>query len=50
VGAAGIETAMRAAFEEAEVDAAEVEHLEPAMTTEAKDDTSSPPPSPRTQS
>jgi hypothetical protein len=37
VGAAGIETAMRAAFAEAEVDAAEVKRLEPAMTTDAKD-------------
>lgn len=35
--AAGIETAMRAAFEEAEVDATEVERLEPAMTNDEKD-------------
>lgn len=35
--AARIETAMRAAFEEAEVDAAEIERLEPAMTNDPKD-------------
>jgi predicted nucleic acid-binding protein len=35
--AARIETAMRAAFEEAEVDAAEIERLEPAMTNDEKD-------------
>jgi len=32
-----IEAAMRAAFEEAEVDAAEIERLEPAMTNDEKD-------------
>jgi hypothetical protein len=35
--AARIETAMRAAFEEAEVDAAEIERLEPAMANDRKD-------------
>jgi predicted nucleic acid-binding protein len=35
--AARIEAAMREAFEEAEVDAAEIERLEPAMTNDAKD-------------
>jgi predicted nucleic acid-binding protein len=35
--AARIEVAMREAFEEAEVDAAEIERLEPAMTNDAKD-------------
>jgi predicted nucleic acid-binding protein len=35
--AARIEQAMRAAFEEAEVDAAEIERLEPAMTNDEKD-------------
>jgi hypothetical protein len=35
--AASINQAMRFAFEEAEVDAGEVERLEPAMTNEAKD-------------
>jgi predicted nucleic acid-binding protein len=35
--AARIEAAMRAAFEEAEVDAAEIERLEPAMTNDPKD-------------
>jgi predicted nucleic acid-binding protein len=35
--AARIERAMRAAFEEAEVDAAEIERLEPAMTNHRKD-------------
>lgn len=34
--AARIEQAMRAAFEEAEVDAAEIERLEPAMTNDPK--------------
>jgi len=37
VQAARIEQAMRTAFEEAEVDAAEIERLEPAMTNEPKD-------------
>ncbi len=32
-----IEQAMRATFEEAEVDAAEIERLEPAMTNDEKD-------------
>jgi predicted nucleic acid-binding protein len=35
--AASINQAMRFAFEEAEVDAGEIERLEPAMTNEAKD-------------
>jgi predicted nucleic acid-binding protein len=35
--AAGIEQAMRTAFEEAEVDQAEIERLEPAMTNDPKD-------------
>lgn len=35
--AARITKAMRAAFEEAEVDAAEIERLEPAMTNDPKD-------------
>jgi predicted nucleic acid-binding protein len=35
--AARIETAMRQAFEEAEVDAAEIDRLEPAMTNDEKD-------------
>jgi predicted nucleic acid-binding protein len=35
--AARIETAMRAAFEEAEVDADEIDRLEPAMTNDPKD-------------
>jgi predicted nucleic acid-binding protein len=35
--AASINQAMRAAFEEAEVDAGEIERLGPAMTNEAKD-------------
>jgi len=35
--AARIATAVRAAFEEAEVDAAEIERLEPAMTNDPKD-------------
>jgi len=35
--AARIETAVRAAFEEAEVDAADIERLEPAMTNDPKD-------------
>ena len=35
--AARIETAMRGAFEEAEVDAAEIDRLEPAMTNDEKD-------------
>lgn len=35
--ARGIEQAMRAAFEEAEVDAAEIERLEPAMPNDPKD-------------
>ncbi len=35
--AARIEQAMRAAFEEAEVDAGEIERLEPAMTNDEKD-------------
>jgi hypothetical protein len=32
-----IEQAMRSAFEEAEVDAAEIERLEPTMTNDEKD-------------
>jgi len=35
--AARIEQAMRATFEEAEVDPAEIERLEPAMTNDEKD-------------
>lgn len=35
--AASIDQAMRLAFEEAEIDAGEIERLEPAMTNEAKD-------------
>ena len=35
--AARIEAAMRGAFEEAEVDAAEIDRLEPAMTNDEKD-------------
>jgi predicted nucleic acid-binding protein len=46
--AASIEEAMRAAFEEAVVDPAEIERLEPAMTNDPKDGTCSRPPSPPT--
>ena len=41
--AARIEAAMRAAFEEAELDAAQIERLELTMTNDDNIDTSSPP-------